>query len=112
MSNPCRRPRASLCPPSDFSATRPVQTECNGACSNCRGAAESRTLLRAKFPIIFHIPAIHTATKMSQRIAIRKIPRLKGYVSCSFYYFCGMKTAKEYGKTDCDYTYGKDKEKN
>ena len=31
--------------------TRLVQAESNGACSNCRGAAESRTLLGAKIRI-------------------------------------------------------------
>ena len=30
-----------------------VQAECNGACSNCRGAAESRTLLGAKIQNLF-----------------------------------------------------------
>ena len=36
-----------------LSATRLVQAEDNGACSNCRGAAESRTLLGAKVQNLF-----------------------------------------------------------
>ena len=35
-----------------FTGAKLVQAESNGACSNCRGAAESRTLLGAKLQII------------------------------------------------------------